>query len=297
MNTKTKPTRAPKFVLMCALFGVACGPAIAQISQQGPLPFDAIPVEAESPFGGMSISPTRLVMEAGRSGQGVTLYNSGNERVSYRVEIIDLKVSESGAYSELQDGEDAPWSAAQYLRHAPRQVTLNAGERQTVKFISRAPRDTEPGEYRSHIRFSSIPTIDPIDPLSQSDDERDPNAISISVGLDFRVTIPVLLRVGDLSSGAQLSGAKVVTRDGKKEVELSITRLGEMSEYGTLKVFDAESREVGLLRGVSVLSPNRTRDVRIALSDLDARPVSVKYFEQLPGRKMGRLLAEATVLN
>lgn len=253
--------------MVCA--GLLASPAVAQPQDAGPLPFDALPADAVSPFGGMALSPTRVIIQPGEGGGQVTLYNSGIEPVSYRIEAVDLALDETGGYRELGQGEAAPWSALPLVRYAPRQVTLKPGERQAVKIVSIAARDLPPNEYRSHLRFSSIPTIAPVDPVGQADEgERssENRTVTVSVGLDYRITIPLLLRTAGGQAGAAITSASEVRDDnGARNLVLTLARTGAFSDYGTLRVFDPVGQEIGVLRGVAVLAPLDRREITVQL--------------------------------
>ncbi len=261
-------------------------------ADDGPLPFDALPADAASPFGGMAISPTRLALDAGGRGESVTLYNSGGKPVTYRIELVELGLDEAGNYRQLSEGEEADWSAARYLRYSPRQVTLQPGERQSVRVIARAPRNLPAGERRSHMRFSSIPLVEEVDEAAQeqSASEDSENTVSVSVGLDFQITIPVLLRSGQPEGGAAIQSVSRST-DNPQTMTVVIERTGLRSNYGVLRALDANGEEVGVLRGLAVLPPSKTRTVSLTLRD-GAEPVSVVFEEQIGAKKTGERLAQ-----
>ncbi|MAI91226.1 MAG: hypothetical protein CBB65_12330 [Hyphomonadaceae bacterium TMED5] len=263
-----------------ALFGLS---AIAQSGApevEGPSRFDAVPAEAVSPFGGLSLTPTRLVLSPGDAMGEVTLYNSGGETVTYRVEDVELEALEQGGYGQVEEDADAPeWSAARFLRYAPRQVTLAPGERQLVRVISRAPRDMTAGEYRSHMRFSSIPTVAPVDELENEPEASDDTSVEVRVGLEYRITIPVILRTGDGAYGTEIQSASLEANPDSEgtSVRVTLNKTGSWSDYGVLRVLDAAGEEIGLLRGVSVLPPLTSRVVNIPLNVPDAVPARVVF--------------------
>lgn len=284
------------FIGVAALAVLFSG-ANAQISDpiqlEGPVPFDAVPADAASPFGGVSISPTRVVLEGGKRSDQVTLYNSGTKPVTYRIETVDMIPLMQGGYAAPE--EDAPrpnWSADPLLRYAPRQVTLQGGERQVIKILSRARRDTPPAEHRTHMRFSTIPLVEDVSDEPSDAVSEDSKTVSVSVGLEYRITIPVILRVGDLSSGTQIKSASVeIGESGAAEVAVTLARLGEASDYTRLRVLDSNDVEIGLLKGVSVLPPLTERIVRVPIKVAGARPAKV-VLETNPARGEGEALSD-----
>ncbi|MET0371333.1 MAG: hypothetical protein ABW039_08145 [Sphingobium sp.] len=266
---------------------------VAQGEGSKPETFDAVPADAGQPFGGIAISPTRLVMDARRGGQ-VMLYNSSTAPVSYRVESLDLSIDETGAHSPVADGAIPAWSALPHIRYAPRQVTLQPGQRQAIKVIARVPADVAAGEYRSHLRFSSIPTVAPVEEAAEEKPGQD-RMVSVTVGMDFRVTIPLLLRVGETTGGARIERSQVVSSaENRRAVNVTVARTGNRSDYGTLRIMGVDGAVLGSLRGVSVPAPLGRRIFPVALTGT-AKPASVAYVEELPGMRDGDVLAQAAI--
>ena len=214
--------------------------------------------------------------EGKRSGQ-ITLFNSGDKAVTYRIESIDLVPLEAGGYSTPEEGADVPeWSAAPLLRYAPRQVTLEGGQRQVVKIISRARRDTAAGEYRTHLRFSTIPLVEAVGEGEETSAE-EKGKISVSVGLEYRITVPVILRIGDLENGVEIGTARYDAGEGDTgaHVVLELNRLGDVSDYSTIRILDVQDQEIGLLKEVAVLPPLHKRQVRVPLDSPSAQPAKI----------------------
>lgn len=261
-----------RYLLIVGAIGCSLGATLGanETEGNGPLPFEALPADAVSPFGGMAISPTRVIIQPGEAGGQVTLYNSGATPVSYRIDAVDLVLDEVGGYREVEDDEAAPWSALPLVRYAPRQVTLRPGERQAIKIVSIAARDLPPQEYRSHLRFSSIPTIAPVEPSDDSAEasgDGENRTVTVSVGLDYRITIPLLLRTAEAQAGAAIASAQEIRGpQGERLLSVELARTAAYSDYGSLRVFDAADQEIGVLRGVAVLPPLNLRNVAVPLT-------------------------------
>lgn len=288
MTSKTLQALAAIAALLLA------APVLAQEEGDGPLPFDALPADAASPFGGMAISPTRVVLDAGGRGASVTLYNSGGSAVTYRIEDVELALDEMGNYRSLEEGEEAPWAAMPYLRYSPRQVTLQPGQRQSVRIISRAPRDLPTGEFRSHLSFSSIPLVqDAAETEDTATDDEAAGTVSVSVGLDFRITIPVLLRVGQPEGGSAILSA-IPAEAGAGTLQVTLARTGQRGDYGVLRAFDSAGNQIGMLRGIGILPPATTRIVSLPLQD-EQTAARVTFSQDDVGPDAGPVLAEYTL--
>ncbi|QDH33338.1 fimbria/pilus periplasmic chaperone [Porphyrobacter sp. YT40] len=282
-----------KTMLGLAALAVPIAMTMAQEQpEDGPLPFDAVPADAASPFGGMALSPTRIILDAGGRGQSVTLYNSGGEPVTYRIDLIEMGLDEAGNYRLLEAGEDAGWSAAPFLRFSPQQVTLQPGERQSVRVIARAPRNLRAGELRSHLRFSSIPLVTDAEEVEEAETTQTSGErrVSVSANLDLRISIPVLLRTGAPQGGQSIRSA-TRSPDNPEALTVVLERTGQRSQYGILRALDAQGSEVGILRGIAVLPPATTRTVSLPLRP-GARPARLVFDQETEGGRTGDRLAE-----
>ena len=282
--------------LIACLAGLAFGPGVAlgQSGDDGPRPFSGVPADAASPFGGLSIAPTRLILEGAAATGQVNLFNSGAAPATYRIDLIELEALEAGGYGPVAAGAPADWSAAGYLRYAPRQITLAPGERQAIRVLARAPRDAAAGELRSHLSVATIPTVAPVeeDEAGAAAPEA-ANVVNVRVGLEYRVTIPVLLRLGAPAGGAAFRDAAVETREAARFVRATLERTGDRSDYGDVAVFDAAGEELGFIRGVAVLPPLRARTIEVPIAD--GAPHRIVYYDGDRDRPGTVALAEASI--
>ena len=78
----------------------------------------------------------------------------------------------------------------------------------------------------------------------------------------YGVTIPVIVRLGNLEAKAALSNVRKVEEHGKPAISLDISRTGDRSTYGELRVLKAGVAEpIALLRGVAVYTEVGQRSV------------------------------------
>lgn len=80
--------------------------------------------------------------------------NGGARPVTYRVDLVDLRKDAKG---QMVEGT-VDRSAVAFLRFSPRQFTLAPGETQAIRLSLRKPADLAPGEYRSYLRVTELPS-------------------------------------------------------------------------------------------------------------------------------------------
>jgi len=271
------------FTFICSLSHYAYG--------QDALPFDAVPADAASPFGGMSIAPKRLVLDNSNRADVVSLYNTSADIVTFRIDAIDLIPLESGGYKNPEDEQFVPdWSAKPHVRFAPRQVTLRSGEKQSIKVISQTSRNIAPGEYRTHMRFSTIPRVQDVD--ADEEIESEAKTVSLSFGLEYRIIIPVLLRVGELSEDLSIETASFETNsEGNQIISARLKRDGDESGFSLIRVLNRENEEIGLLKGLAIYPPLKYRDIVLGIPQKKGVPYKLRL-ENNATKGQGKLHSE-----
>ncbi len=219
--------------------------------------------------GDLLITPRRVVFEGDKQSQEFTLANTGNDTARYNVSFLQYRMTENGAFEEIIQPDSGQYFADAYLRFFPRSVTLAPNEAQTVRMQFRRRPDMKDAEYRSHVYFRAVPDEKPLGDL--------PAADSTSIGIRlipiFGISIPVIVRVGALKVNVDITNTNLVAKsDSITELSLTFSRKGDKSVYGDLTVnwlADGESPiEVGLVRGIAVYTPNKTRHFTLQLQNL-----------------------------
>jgi hypothetical protein len=221
---------------------------------------------------GPVVSPTRLVLE-GRDRSGSFLVaNTSTVPITYRVEFTNQRMLEDGSFEpfnlpradELVLVNEA--TRSRLVLFSPRQFTLQPNQVQVVRLQLRKPADLASGEYRSHLVFSAIPPADTGRGLSGSDS---PQGIAIQLIPIKGVSVPIIMRHGDISGSVSLSEVSVAPgADGTSGiVNMRMNRSGDASVYGDLSVAYVDGAgqdvQVGLIKGIAVYTPNATRTVSI----------------------------------
>jgi len=230
-----------------------------------------VPSARSQGVGDLAVAPTRIVMEGRTRSAQVTLLNKGTEVAVYRVSIINMQMTEAGEYRRVEETGAAGGYADSMVRFAPRQVELQPGKSQTVRIILRKPPGLQEGEYRSHILFQAVP--DPKTGQSvemQTSDE----GLSIRLVVVPAITIPLIVRHGELSASASISDITLSEGDAKNEtqpmVSFSINRSGSRSLFGDVSIsyLPPDSHEefvVGQINQLAVYTPNSRRRISLPL--------------------------------
>jgi len=250
----------------------------------------------------LMLYPTRIVFAGNQRAAQLELINNGSERATYRISLVNRRMSETGAFSEIDTPLPGEQFADNLLRYSPRQVTLEPGAGQAVRIMVRKPANLPTGEYRSHLLFAQQPAASG----STSIEDRDPaakNEISIKLTTLVGASIPVIVRHGNTEASVSLTQLDLQQPSGgAPTLALQIKRSGSQSVYGDLTVswIPARGAEQVIARanGVAVYTPNPLRRARIALQPpsglpLDKGTLRITYREQ--AEDGGELLAEAVL--
>ncbi|HLO92360.1 MAG TPA: hypothetical protein VK172_14440 [Lentimicrobium sp.] len=219
--------------------------------------------------GDLLITPRRAVFEGTKQSQEFTLANTGNDTAKYNVSFVQYRMTENGSFEQITEPDSGQYFADKYLRVFPRSVTLAPNESQVVRMQFRKMPDMKPGEYRSHLYFRAVPNEKPLG----EDASKDTASIGIRLIPIFGITIPIIARVGDLSLNVELSELNLdLNSDTVPNLAITFTRTGDKSVFGDLLVNwvspSGESKEVGIVRGIAVYTPNQIRRFNMKLRNL-----------------------------
>lgn len=228
-------------------------------------------VEQTSAQGSLQVLPTRIVFEGRTRSAQVHLLNQGKEKATYRISFKNMRMTGNGGYEDVKEPLPGDKFAADLIRYSPRQIEIEPGASQTVRLLLRKKSDLQPGEYRSHMLFSTVPPKDSgkdIETLAPGNEK-----LKISLIPIFGVTIPVLVRHGNGSATADVANFQTHAPEkpeDKTRLTFNISRQGDRSLFGDISIkFTPENgsdeTEVGRLNGVAVFTPNKVRKINVLL--------------------------------
>ena len=236
--------------------------------------------------GNLLITPRRVVFEGAKKIQELNLANIGNDTARYVLSMVEIRMKDDGSFETITEPDSGQFFATPYLRFFPRSVVLGPNESQLLKVQITKANQLAPGEYRSHVYFRAVRDEKP---LGEIEAIVDSNSISVSIIPIFGITIPIIIRVGELTSAVSLNDITCVKRDTVHVVGITFNRTGNMSVYGDLRVEhtapDGKVSMVGQANGVAVYTPNTRRRFELPLTnpdrvDLSKGSIHVRFLSQ-----------------
>lgn len=257
----------------------------------------ALPLAARAD---LMLNPTRVVLANNQRAAQVELINNGAEPATYRISVVNRRMSETGEFINVAAPGPGELFAGEMLSYSPRQITLQPGTAQVVRVMVRKPDGLAEGEYRSHLHFekladaAGVTSIEGAQPAGQQ--------IGVVLKTLIGASIPVIVRHGQTQAGVALAGLQLQPAQGKQQamLEFNIQRSGNSSVYGDVSASftpaGGTAREVARASGVAVYIPNPLRRAALALQlpggiALARGQLHLAYRERPEAG--GKLLAEA----
>lgn len=220
--------------------------------------------------GNLLITPRRIIFEGQKRMQELNLANSGKDTSRYLISFMEIRMKEDGTFEQITQPDSGQNFASNYLRIFPRNIVLAPGEAQVVKLQLIKTNQLVSGEYRSHIYFRSVPAPKP---LGEKVPETDSTGISVTLVPVFGLTIPVIIKAGELSVNVRISDLAMTTGENMQpELNVVFYRNGNASVYGDLTVEyispQGKTTSVGVINGIAVYTPLPSRKMRVILSKI-----------------------------
>lgn len=232
--------------------------------------------------GDLLVAPTRVILDGSR-GTEVVLNNIGSEPATYRISLEIKRMTAVGGLDEIAEENVTPAerAALDMIAFSPRRVVLPPNQPQVVRVGVRVPEGTPAGEYRAHMLFRAVP-----DAVAANAAEAKPASTGVSIALTpiYGITIPVIVRVGDLGAEAAIGDAWVSEGAEGPAFNFDLSRTGDRSVYGDIEVTRPGVAEPLLVaRGIAVYPEVAARTVSLRVPDDVAAklkgPVRIRYSE------------------
>ncbi len=240
----------------------------------------ALPAPAQAQ-GDLLVAPTRVIINGSGSSE-VILSNIGAAPATYRINLELRRMDAEGNLTDIAEADANldERAALAMLRYAPHRITLQPNQPQAIRISARPPAELADGEYRVHMAFRAIPEIKPVDEAEAT------QAAGLTIRLTpiYGITIPLIVRKGQLEGSATIADPQLVRDGANTSLRLAMTRTGNRSIYGEIKVTARGGGEpIFLARGLAIYRELASRTLQLPLSpEQVARmkgPVHIEYRE------------------
>ncbi len=218
------------------------------------------------------IMPVKVTFENRDRMQDVTLFNpSSTAAVTYKLSWLNRAQVENGDYKAIEGPLNKEFDPETALIFTPRQVTLPPNGKQKLRISLRKPADLPDGEYRAHLNLQRMGKSSP----KNIPGTNVPEGMTLKMGMNFGIAIPVIIRQGKYDTTATVSAPKFLpaSADGKQpaKIQFDITRNGKYSANGNIQVFwtppGGQEQLLALRNGVKVYHELNHLQVAIPLKD------------------------------
>jgi hypothetical protein len=205
----------------------------------------------------------------------VTLTNIGQNPATYRISLEFKRMTADGRLEEVTSPTESEKLTQSMIRYAPRKIELLPNQPQQIRISLRKPENLAAGEYRVHMLFRAVPE-ESMEPLKPADQEAE--GIAIQLRPIYGISIPVIIRQGDLQATPSLGSVKKKTIEEESVLAVDIARTGNKSVYGALKVWQSGNKKpVSLLKGVAVYPEISQRTIYMPIDPKITGKVTVQY--------------------
>ncbi len=225
--------------------------------------------------GDLLVAPTRVVFEKATRTSEITLTNIGTEAATYRLSLEFKRMTSDGRLEDVSTPTELEKLAQSMIRFAPRKIQLLPNQPQQIRVSLRKPENLADGEYRVHMLFRAVPeeSLEPIVPPKE-----EPEGIAIQLRPIYGISIPVIIRQGNLQATPGLGKIQKTSVEEQSVLAVDITRQGNKSVYGALKVWQSGMKKpVALLRGVAVYPEVTQRTIMVPIDAKITGKVTVQY--------------------
>lgn len=240
--------------------------------------FALMPVAAQAAR--VDILPRKIVLDDRQRSADITILNLSDKPSFIRVSMISYRQDEKGLYEELEVPLNPAFDPETAVRLSPRQFSLPAGGRQKIRLAVQKPGDLPDGEYRFHIKTISFDEED-------SSVRRSTKNNSMAVKMNVAVVIPVVVRKGQLTSGAKIENISFVpasqASQGMPAMRFDVVRQGQAGVMGTVRILQQqagsdEPKQLGITSNLNVFSEVAKRTVEVPLLEMpQAGPIRIVY--------------------
>lgn len=236
----------------------------------------------------MRITLKRVTFEGPKRAEVLTIINGKDKPVTYRIGWKNLKMTERESLVAMEEGEAFPpglQPAEDMVRFAPRRFTVGPRSSQQIRLMVRYPANLQDGEYRSHLWIR--PESDP-PKISATEEQIQSNRRGVAMTLLAGVTMPVIVRKGNLSVTGNIANLSATSSEGFIRTNFDLTREGSKSLYGDLRFVcnpGASEYELWIVRGIAVYTELNSRNLKHKIAKKQDKPacqtLAIRFYEKV----------------
>ena len=267
----------------------------------------------------LNISPKRVTFDRSHRSGSIFIFNQGSGPGTFDISLVDRVMMPDGQILPLADAlakpetkmiADRVRSAKNVLQVAPRRVTLDPGQGQTIRLRMIGAAD-EPGaaELRSHLTISTLPPREAGTTAESAAAAATPQGeLRFQINALLGLSIPAIVRLNELDVRAGIENARLSYEQqapslGAPAVRtailtLELVRQGANSLFGNVEIRtlgDLKPLPLGMARGVGVYPEIERRTIRIALTRVPSPGEHLEVTFTDDDTSPGKLLAKLTL--
>jgi len=209
----------------------------------------------------------RILLTEKNTSQNYRIFNQGDSEASCRVSFIDYLISEKGQLTLAKEAEKLSSSASSMLKASPSKVLIPPLSNQKVKVLVRRLKKKSDQEWVSYLNL-------------QCKDANPELQNGLNLLPNYIFNIPVVVRKGNLSATAQITQAKLISKNNNQIVEFILNRTGQRSLYGDISISDENGSEIGSMIGVSHYQQTTNLPLSIILKRSPKGKTTIKFKER-----------------
>lgn len=214
----------------------------------------------------VSIAPTSLFFDSQDKFESLTISNSGQQaqEISISTEFGYPTTTKEGNLTVVRDSVLAETkSIAEWIKVFPQRFTLQPNQRQTVRFVARAPGNLGPGGYWSRVKIRSNPVSPPIESV-------DEGQVGAQINLVVNQVIAAHYRTQDAKTGVNISAVEFSQQEDTGQIAVSMKQTGNAPFVGSVNLELKDENGVGVYQTSTTNSvyTTITRTFNIDLTDV-----------------------------
>jgi len=261
---------------------------------------------ASKSYANILFSKTYILLDGKHRSDILETTNLSSKKMRYKVKLVNFKQLENGKYEKIEVKNQN--SADNMFYVSPKSFILDNKETQTVRIMrkslnSKNLKNLENGEYRTHLVVQEVEDLgadfSETEIKEVAKKETEESGMSIEIKGYMGMSIPVVLRKGQLEAGAKITSAKLLDRKGSQFLKVEVARTGDKSVRGSIKVM-SNRKEVGVVNNFAIYMESNKRFIEIPLDteSFKGKPLgSIEVSYRDTENKKGQIYSTYTLKN